>query len=282
MLNLLRMNLYRMFHTKSMLFLVVLSLVTAAFSAYMSSVELEDVQTVVGMVTSEVVEVREAEPADFGIYVETPLPEEGRPAAFLKYFCADLSSGILLIFLTIAAALFINSEEKFGFIKNITGQTKSRWHIYAAKLFVLLGYIVTDMLCYGLGLFSMLKILHGNEMYFGMEILGESLRIIGIQILLYTAFISGIIMLTTICKSTAVSIAVGILVTCSFGIMTISSLFEKLFDMNIKSCMLMNHIRTLTFGASVDTLWTAFAAGVVFTVLYNGIGTGWFVKRDIV
>lgn len=67
------------------------------------------------------------------IMVETPYHEDGTKPAFTEYLCADLRSGLILIILAIFPVLFVNSEEKSGFVKNIAGQTKRREWIYLSK-----------------------------------------------------------------------------------------------------------------------------------------------------
>ena len=50
-----------------------------------------------------VIKGEDEEGMEFGIMVNTPYHEDGSEAAYLEYVCADLQSGILLVFISIFA-----------------------------------------------------------------------------------------------------------------------------------------------------------------------------------
>lgn len=141
MFNLIRMNLYRIFHTRSTYIMLAVIMVFAGFSAYMMR---EDIKMLEEEITAEGGQLNEAQTDEIvpesddastplTIMVETPYHEDGTKPAFTEYLCADLRSGLILIILAIFPVLFVNSEEKSGFVKNIAGQTKRREWIYLSK-----------------------------------------------------------------------------------------------------------------------------------------------------
>ena len=134
MFNLIRMNLYRIFHTRSTYIMLAVIMAFAGFSAYMMR---EDIKMLEEEITAEGGQINEAQTDEIvpesddastplTIMVETPYHEDGTKPAFTEYLCADLRSGLILIILAIFPVLFVNSEEKSGFVKNIAGQKKQQ------------------------------------------------------------------------------------------------------------------------------------------------------------
>lgn len=140
MLNIIRMNWYRLWNTPSMIILLFL---TAGMAFFSGTVEVEDVKlmqenqeknavitvlpkedTNTEDTTSE--ETGETDGVEIGLFVNTPYGEDEKPAEFLRFLIADMSAGMPLLFICIAVVLFANHEEKSGFIKNISGQVKHR------------------------------------------------------------------------------------------------------------------------------------------------------------
>lgn len=294
MLNLIRMNLYRMLHTKSIFIVLLIGTAFGALAAYMSSVEMEEAPNGVGLTleyqdgstaADDLKSGFEAGASDadvnFGIYTDVPELEDGKPAPFMKYFCSDMAGGILLIFITIATVLYINGEEKSGFVKNIAGQTKHKCNIFISKLIVMIGYLLVSMVLYAAAEYAALMIFYNGDMEFCGDILGEALKYIGIEFILYIAFISGLAMLTTIFKNTTIGITVGILASCGFANI-LTGLINKLIDVDISKYLVVNNINSVSFGAENKTLILAIIVGIVFNIVYNVAGTMWFTKRDVV
>ena len=138
MLNLIRMNLFRMVHTRGLIVVFVLlmgfSVLNGSMSAYYSeemAKEIEEQKTGAqqenpGLVIEENGEQIES----VGITINTPIEEDGSLSDYIFIYCEELSSGILLLFILIGAVLFFRGDEKCGFLKNIAGQTKHRYNIF--------------------------------------------------------------------------------------------------------------------------------------------------------
>lgn len=289
MLNLIRMNTYRMLRTKSMLVVFLLLLLMSAFSTYMA-VHVEEIEDQIQQEAAESngsplkIEVTQAdEPiqSDFGISTGGTLIQNEGIQDFLPYFCMEISSGILLIFFTIAASLFISAEDKSGFVKNIAGQTTHKCYIYIAKIVPLCFYCIFCMIGYGLVQFCVLKYECGSELKFGMDQFTTAVQVIGIQLFLHLVFINGLGMLVTICKSTAVSITVGIL--CAFGFGSfVTNIINYVCYLKLDSWFVYHNIKFLGIHTQPADLLHALGVGILFFIVYNLIGTVWFVKKDIV
>lgn len=275
MLNLLRMNFFRMVHTRSM---VIILLAIIAFSAFSSYMALLDLQTETE--ASPDPDTDEDMGTTFGIMVNTPPLQDQKPAPFLSFYRADISGKILLLFLTIATVLFVNGEEKSGFVKNIAGQTKHRCYLVLAKILTLTAYSFAAFLLYGAGQWLALKVSFGSELVFGFDSLLSSLPCLGLQFLLHMAFISGIAMLTILVRSSTLGISYGILAACGFGAIPAGWIY-KLFEADVTPYYLTTQITMLQSDPSAKTMTTALASALLCLVLYNAVSSIWFTKKDI-
>lgn len=295
MFNLIRMNMYRMMRMKSarVMFLFVIGM--AALTVYLNHLDLDEETgqkeyepaTLGFTMTKEEDQADEEEPEDsidgqFGIYSKEPERINGKMAPFIAYFYADLTSGILLIFLTILVVLFVNSEHSTGFIKNIAGQTASRTSIYLAKFPAILCYTVLFMLLYGVCQWITMKVLYGKELIFGIKQIGDYAPLIGIQILLFFAFLCGIAMITSVTRSNVVGITAGIL--CAMGVGgNLALLFKKLLDIDdAAKYFVMRNINQLSIEADSGAIRLAIGVGAAYMLGYLLIGNLCFVKRDVV
>lgn len=285
MLNLIRMNLFKMVHTKSIIVvfavLMVFSNISSCLTADESREMVKDIQK--GEVT--LYESNELS-ASFGIYVDTPVRSDGTLKEYVYVYCSDLNSGLLLLFILIGVVLFFRSDEKNGFIKNIAGQTKHKYNILLSKLAAVGVYTFVCMLCYMLiGYLSFVTgvALVDGGISFGIEYLPEVIKIFALQYLLYMAFISGLLLITQVTKSTAAGITAG-----SFGIMGFGMLFvtisQKVFntDFDISKYYISTNISKVNMDAGADIIKFALVIGIVYFIMYNVLNILWFSKRDIV
>ncbi len=319
MLNLIRMNLYRMFRTRSIIILFALTFSFGLLAAYMETVEMKEfsevqMKTPGGEKSLEIsgqegqeeqkkqeeqerreeggflegfqegfAEDSQEESADFefGIYVNPPVTENGKPASLVKFLLSDISSGIVLLFVSIGTVLFINGEKKSGFLKNIAGQTRHKANIYLSKLVVLALYTLLSILLYCLGQGILLMLHYKGDMVFGLSDLGELLPLFGLQFLLHLAFVSAVSLLTLLTGSSTIGITVAILDCC--GVFQLLTGFIALkFDWNPAKYLLINNIKTVALTAAKEDIWRALAVGLCFLVIYTALGAGGFVKKDVV
>ena len=336
MLNLIRMNLFRMVHTKGVIVVFVLlmgfSVINACASAVESREAMEwyekekekDAQKEMGTgdavpdMEENVGAGSEAETdgisidediegiaediegdnvvydigyemgqkgAGMGIYLETPLYPDGRIQDYLMLYGAELSSGMMLLFLLIAAIIFFWGDERNGFVKNIAGQTKHKVNIFLSKLIAIGIFTLVSMLCYMLVEFAAFKCswLAGVNIAFGMEHLKEACKVFATEYLLYMAYISGLLLLTEVTRSTAVGITIGLLGVLGFGIV-FSALVQKVLHTNFQ--IVKYYVNTSVTEINMYVEWEVFrlalCVGGGFLVLYNVLHMFWFVKRDVV
>ncbi len=282
MFNLIRMDLYRMFHTGSTWILIGIISLFAVFSFYMGIVD-QRLMEETGERNQLVVKGEDEEGMQFGIMVNTPYHEDGSEAAYLEYVCADLQSGILLIFISIFAVVYVNAEEKSGFVKNIAGQFPDRFWMYLSKNAVVAVFVLMAMVFYMvMQIFGVLIWRSGAP--FGMDILGEAFRYIAIQWILMSAFAAGIVLITMLIKSTAIGITIGMMISCGFSQIFLG-FYYKIFQntkLHVEEYLISNNIKTIVYNNDMDKLWHAILVGVVFLAVYNVIGSVVMQKRDVV
>lgn len=299
MFNLIRMNMYRMLRMKSarVMFLFIIGM--AALTVYLNHLDAEYAEYVERAKQTEYDSAKlgvtvtrnekdqddpeeTEDAAEFGIYSKEPEQRDGKRAPFIAYFCADIASGILLVFLTIMVVLFVNSEYSSGFIKNIAGQTSGRSSIYLAKFPAIMCYTVLFMFVYGVCQWICMKIVYGKEIVFGVKQIGEYAPLIGIQILLYFAFLSGVAMVTSVTRSNVAGITVGIL--CAMGVgSNLALLFKKVLDIDdAAKYFVVRNINQLSTQAEGATMQLAIGVGVAYMLGYLLIGNLCFIKRDVV
>lgn len=321
MLNLIRMNLFRMVHTKSVIVVFCLLMLTSLISScmvaddsreIMKSIEENQGNDIIREMTEEEEEEikkkaaeeeaakkeaagnneygnggtdNEEMSADFGIYVSAPVNSDGTLKDYVYIYISDASSGLLVLFILIGAILFLRGDEKNGFIKNIAGQTKHRYNILVSKLVVIWIYTFICMVCYMLvGYITFITgfALDGG-IDFGIEYLPEAIKIFALQYLLYVAFISGLLLVTEVTRTTATGITIGFLVTMGFGRLFVA-ITQKMFntDFDISKYYISTNISKTDMSASADVLKFALVIGIVYFILYNALNIFWFSKKDIV
>ena len=296
MLNLIRMNLYRMVKTKSLWVVMFCMGMFCVYSCSMSKMDLTERKKEVHMVNdmngngaSEpligIYQGEEDEEVDavFGITVNVPEKENGEVPAFLEFYNADLASGIVLIFLTIGCALYFNGGIKSGFLKNIAGQTRHKSSIFLSKTFVNMIYVLLALFVYGIVQYISLKFLLADQFTFrfGKEYLKET-GWLGVSIyLLYMAFSGGISLITVVFKSTSVSITMGML--SAFGLInSFVPYIEKSLDVKLLKYMVTTNIHQMLIGTAGKDVMFAIGAGILYSVFYYLLGTVYFTKKDVV
>ena len=306
MLNIIRMNWYRLWNTPSMIILLFL---TAGMAFFSGTMEVEDVKlmqenqeknavitvlpkedTNTENTTSE--ETGETDDVEIGLFVNTPYGEDEKPAEFLRFLIADMSAGMPLLFICIAVVLFANHEEKSGFIKNISGQVKHRSSIYIGKIAVMAIYIVLLLLVYGAVQYIALQIGFKGEMNVGASLFPSFLKTFAVLYLLYLAFASGLMMLTAILKNNTIGIVTGLFSLCGVtGLLLglFDTLLGKIVDFDTEKFSFVKYSVSgclreagALFGSSADGMVRMIVVGIIFLIVYNGIGNCVFAKRDVV
>ena len=131
MINLMKMNGIRMFHSK--LFYVMMILCFGIF-LFFASLEIDPETQELDRLIMEEEEI-DADEARFGTTVGGTLTQD---TPLEDVYAEMVGSGVLLIFAGVFASVYSDEERKSGFLKNLTVGRSGKKYIFASKAPVLL------------------------------------------------------------------------------------------------------------------------------------------------
>ena len=217
---------------------------------------------------------------NFGIYSNQPIRADGTVSSYIAYLYEDISSGILLIFMTIAVVLFFNREQNSGFVKNIAAKSVSRASIYFSKFVAMILYMLFTFVVLAITEYIALMAYYDGDLTFGMDVMGDFLPKILVIILLHIAFLSGVVMVTTITKSSTMGITIGMLANTGFSSFIVLFVRAK-FDFDISKYLINYNLTRVDLNSGSEVINNALIVGIITIIVYNVIGCTWFAKRDI-
>lgn len=226
MLNLIKMELYRLFHSTSTWILFFFTISAAVFTVVMTKIDVSGMASRTGTGAEQAGE-QEIDFA-FGIYTETKEEWADGEVLFSELLGSELASGMFLILVTIFVSVFVHAEQKNGYLKNIAGQLPGRWLLALSKL--------AALLVWGVCMFSLLSVAMAvaGRVCFGraliLDSVGKLFAVLGGQFLLHMAFAVLLMFLCTLSGSAALSITVGLLISCK-----VTALLYSLTDRMMKS-----------------------------------------------
>lgn len=226
MLNLIKMELYRLFHSTSTWILFFFTIVAVVFTVVMTKADVSGMEP---GTRKETEKTEEQEPDfAFGIFSETKEEWADGEVRFSELLGSELASGIFLILVTIFVSFFVHAEQKNGYLKNIAGQLSGRWLLALSKL--------VAVLVWGACMFSLLAVTMAaaGRVCFGkafvLDSAGKLFTVLGGQYLLHMAFAALLLFLCTLSGSAALSITAGLLIACK-----VTALLYSLADRMMKS-----------------------------------------------
>ena len=197
---------------------------------------------------------------------------------------ADISSGLFSIVFSIFVVLFVNAEQKNGFIKNI-GKLKNRWMLCISKIAVIAVYLFGSMLIWCLGRFVFGIFMYEQEL--AIESLVKFFPRIGALYLLNLALGCLMLMLVTISRSTALGITIGVLIPTGFVALFYVPIdfcihkVESLAKVSISDYMLDTNMNRVLMAASSQTVRNAAIVGCVWLIATVVLSIWVKNKRDI-
>lgn len=207
MLNLIKMDVYRLLHAISTWVMMGIMVLIAVFCVGATSADL-DAMAENPVYTEQSASMAENEVV-YGIVMETdPAWINGEiPASQMLGLL--LNSGILMIFCAIFVSLFVGAEHRSGYLKNIAGQLPYRGQLAVSKFAaiaveVLLMFAIYAVFCIASG-----YIFFGDQFTLGSG--AGLLKMLGTQYLLHLGFSALVMFLCMATGSTAFSMCLGIL-----------------------------------------------------------------------
>lgn len=278
MLNLIKMDLYRLLRSTSTYVMVVLAASIAAFTIYMTYYELNMEKEDLPLSTENT--DNESDNITLGIFVDTDLQWIDGDINYTEMLGAQLQSGLLLILVSVFATLFVAAEMRNGFVKNIAGQFRDRGIMVTAKLVALAVQVLILLVTFALFVLFSSLIFWGDRIV--LTSLSELLQLAGLQYLLHFAFACLIIFLCLLSNSAALSMTVGILLCSSLGSL-IYGLIDRMTgdSFHIEDYMLEINISSVGAGVSSDVAGHAMFVAIGYILVTMMLTMLTVQKRDI-
>lgn len=286
MLNLIRMDLHRLVRIKSFWVMIAVTVCVSLFSVYMTHFDATTQNDmVVNMADMSVSEIPPEE-ADvvFGISVDTK-SEWADKIDFTDLINSNFAGNMLAILCAIFPPIFVNGEQKNGYIKNIAGQLNNRGMLVLSKLTAV---AVQVLIIFAVFIFSaavMGKICWGDKLVF--ESVSDFAKVFGIHYLLHFSFASLVTALTILVRGSGLGMTFGIL--CSTGITSLLYAFADILlhkcgvseEFTISSYFIENCITVVSPDLSGGDLTRVIAVGAVFLAVSALTAMTVMQKRDI-
>ena len=281
MLNIIKMDLYRMLKTKSM---YVIWIVLAAILLITTSLCKTDYELLTEKDAMKQEQVIEPAVDNINVGMMVTLPTEpGEKVTVFDIFFANSQGKFYALFLVIFAVLFSTADISSGYIKNIGGQVGNRGSLIFSRSIALSVFTVLTMT--GAFLFQAAA----NCIVFGELEWGNTKAILSYfvaELALHYALVLICMAIAIILKNNVISMVIA--VCLSMNVMTIvygviNSAIQKIGIQNfqIYKYTITGKLSLLPMNPSGNECLAAFGVAIVFIVMMISVSSVVFQKRDI-
>lgn len=276
MLNMLKMDLYRMFRTKSLYIIWIIMAAALIYTTKLSALDYETINQIGQETTAE------EEMVNIGISVMLPT-EPGEEVTVYDVMYANTGGEFLGLFIVIFAVLFSTADINSGYVKNIAGQVKNRGNLILSKALLLMFFVAMTLL--GTTVIQILS----NYLVFGNLEWGnikEFCLYMGTQTVLHCALALIVMAISVILKNNAVSMVIAICLTMNV-IMVLYSGIDKIIEkFGVNDFRLFEHtvtgkIKMLPMEMTFSDCAEGIAIAIVFSIISTVLAGYIFKKRDI-
>lgn len=281
MLNMIRMEVFRMFKTKS---LYVIWMVMIACVFLTNSLSAEEILT---FSMEEKQEMYEAamdgeESGNLGMDVTLPT-KPGADVSVFDGFYANVKGKFIALFMVIFTVLYATADITSGYVKNIAGQVRNRGNLIFAKAAALLLYVVLTMLLF-IGVQTLSNAISYQKLVMGPG--KEFFQYAAMQTLLHFALVMVIMCVAVVLRNNVISMMISVCVCMNILIMlygVVDQAVEKLgiHDFHMIDYTVSGKIVNLGMNAAPKAMGMAALVGIVFIVVMLAISMTVFQKRDI-
>lgn len=283
MLNMIRMELYRMFKTKS---LYVIWLVLAAGILFTTGLSADEMKTYTMEEKQEMYEYatgqQKSDTVNLGMDVTVPT-KPGDTVSVFDLFYGNIKGKFLALFMVIFAVLYSTADMTSGFIKNIAGQVRDRRRLVFVKGVSLFVYTVLTMLIFT-GIQTVSNALFFDEFVFGP--VKEFLQYAGIQTLLHFAFLMIVMCIAIVLRNNVISMMLSVCLCMNVLVIFYSFLDNMIAKAHIKNFHVLEYTVTgnisfLETNVTAKMAVTALAVSIAFVIVMIEVCSTVFKKRDI-
>lgn len=279
MLKLIKMDLYRMFHTKAFYVVWIFLAATIAFSTVMTKEDYKYMQEEAAKGQLETVSEGNL---TVGLNVTIPT-KPGEKVTVSDQIFANMQSKFVALFLVIFTVLFSTADITSGYIKNIGGQVKDRGSLILSKAIVLLLYTVLTLFLY-LGIQAVCQYaVFGASKWGNMEMFW---RYFGTETVLHYSLVLLCMAMAIILKSNMLSMTLSVCMCLNVLILVYSLVDKVLHDMGVKNFSFIEHtvsgkISLLSMTPKASECVNALGIAGVFGILAIFLTVLVFRRRDI-
>ena len=281
MLNIIKMDLYRMLKTKSM---YVIWIVLAAILLVTTSLCKTDYELLTEKDAMKQEQVTEPTVDNINVGMMVTLPTEpGEKVTVYDIFFANSQGKLYALLLVIFTVLFSTADISSGYIKNIGGQVRNRGTLILSRAIALAVFTVLTMA--GAFLFQAAA----NGIVFGELEWGNTKAILSYfvtELALHYALVLICMAIAIILKNNVISMVIA--VCLSMNVMTIvygviNSAIQKIGIQNfqIYKYTITGKLSLLPMNPSGNECLAAFGVAIVFIVMMISVSSVVFQKRDI-
>ena len=281
MLNIIKMDLYRMFKTKSM---YVIWIVLAAILLITTSLCKTDYELLTEKDAMKQEQVTEPTVDNINVGMMVTLPTEpGEKVTVYDIFFANSQGKLYALLLVIFTVLFSTADISSGYIKNIGGQVGNRGSLIFSRSIALSVFSVLTMT--GAFLFQAAA----NCIVFGELEWGNTKAILSYfvaELALHYALVLICMAIAIILKNNVISMVIA--VCLSMNVMTIvygviNSAIQKIGIQNfqIYKYTITGKLSLLPMNPNGNECLAAFGVAIVFIVMMISVSSVVFQKRDI-
>ena len=281
MLNIIKMDLYRMFKTKSMYVIWIVLAAILLITTSLCKTDYELLNEKDAMKQEQVTEPT-VDNINMGMMVTLPT-EPGEKVTVFDIFFANSQGKFYALFLVIFAVLFSTADISSGYIKNIGGQVGNRGSLIFSRSIALSVFSVLTMT--GAFLFQAAA----NCIVFGELEWGNTKAILSYfvaELALHYALVLICMAIAIILKNNVISMVIAVCLT--MNVMTIvygvvNSVIQKIGIQNfqIYKYTITGKLSLLPMNPSGNECLAAFGVAIVFIVMMISVSSVVFQKRDI-
>lgn len=299
MLNIIKMELLRMFKSKSLYVVWGIMICLIILTTYMVK---WDNDRVLEEITEDEVQAEEydEDSGDFALFmpgVDT-LPEQnvnlgmtvmlpnepGEDITLFDMMFGNIQGKCMALFIVIFAVIYSTADISSGYIKNFGGQITRRSSLIIAKAVALFVYTAITM-----GIFALVQFV-SNGIFLGYMKLGNPAEFgcyMAIQLLLHFAFAVICMMIAVLTRSNLISIIVSICLCMNVMTLLYNAVDRLLEKLHVKDFQMLEYtvtgqISMLPMQAGENEVARAMFVSVFFIAVSAALGCIIFEKRDIV
>lgn len=281
MLNMIKMDLYRMLKSPSTWIILIAVFIMMFLSIFMTAADLAYYESNDAALNI----LRETETdSQWGIYIGKVRSDwVGTSVPFKELVSRNLQSCLLLMFLVVFVVSFANSEAKSGFTKNIAGQLSNRGNLVYSKTIIIATYCVLLIIS------AITSLTLGGIFFLDVNFSGsiDLLPYLGLQFLLHFSYGTVVLCLFTVVKSAIAALLSGILIAAGIFQIFDALLYSAVPTLNksggfsIMNYMTSGNISMLTLGSNSQMWIRSVIVAVIYLIGLTSVSKTTTQRRDI-